>query len=99
MYNLFLTSWDYFPHPFTKSMELGPFHEVVSCTATKGFPNTLRKPEARYRVHKSPPLNPNHKPEHMVPRTGTDIFILSFPNILAFLYIEATFLSRFILNN
>ena len=39
-------------------MEQGPFSEANSSTASKETHNILRKPNAHYRVHNSPPLVP-----------------------------------------
>jgi hypothetical protein len=38
------------------SIELSPFSEAASHSATQEFPNILRNPKFRYHIHKSHPL-------------------------------------------
>jgi hypothetical protein len=40
----------------TNSIEMNPYYETTSRSATEEFPNMLKYPSVHYRVYKSPPL-------------------------------------------
>jgi hypothetical protein len=66
----------------TNSMELSPFWEAASCSATQDFYNILWNPHVQCRVHKSPPLVLNQSQIHPVYTTSSYFSTIHFNTIL-----------------